>query len=64
MKDWKPISELPIGKKCVALIAKVDMYGREYITDPWFGWREQDGSFARWPHPFSPTHFYELPEFK
>lgn len=66
MKDWKDISELERNHKCVVLIAKTDTVGTvsPYITDPWCGWRQADGTFARWPHPFPPTHFYELPEFK
>lgn len=64
MQDWKPIWELNQNKKSVALIAKTTMHGREYITDPWIGWRESNGSFARWPHPFAPTHFCDLPPFK
>lgn len=65
MKDWKPISDLAPSRKCVVLIAKTTLgSGMDYITDPWVGWRESEEAFARWPHPFPPTHFYELPEFK
>lgn len=63
--NWKPISELPIRNKCVVLIAETTMgSGMNYITDPWVGWRESEDSFARWPHPFPPTHFMELPDLK
>ena len=32
-----------------------------YTTDPYCVWRNEDGTFERWPHDFQPTHFYELP---
>lgn len=64
MNKWKPISELKNNRKCVVLIAKTHLTDNSstYITDPWCGWLQSDGKFARWPHPFPPTHFYELPD--
>ena len=32
----------------------------EYITDPLIGWRDADGKFYNWPHPFPPTHWVEF----
>lgn len=57
--EWIPIKELPDSNKVVVLIAQ---FQNGYITDPWTGWKNKDG-FERWPHPFPPTHFYELPVF-
>jgi hypothetical protein len=34
--------------------------GKPYTSDPWCVWRESDGSFARWPHHFAPTHWQPL----
>lgn len=61
---WLDISKLETKRKLVVLVAKTEIAGREYITDPWCGWLTDDGTFARWPHKFEPTHFIELPEFK
>lgn len=68
MSEWKPISELPAERKMVVLVA-IDVLipinetrSTLYSTDPYCGWRNSDGSFARWPHPFPPTHFATLPE--
>lgn len=70
---WKPITELPElyneTKRMFVVCAKVtekSQWGASYacigyITDPYCVWRNKDGSYARWPHPFEPTHFYELP---
>lgn len=33
-----------------------------YTTDVYGVWLERDGSFARWPHKFAPTHFMLLPK--
>lgn len=30
-------------------------------SDPYCVWRERDGSLARWPHTFEPTHWCPLP---
>lgn len=30
-------------------------------TDPYYVWMNSDGSFARWPHKFPPTHFHRQP---
>lgn len=60
---WTDISQLEVSNKPVVLISKTKIGGRDYITDPWCGWMHEDGSFARWPHKFQPTHFLKLPEF-
>lgn len=49
-------------KKMVILIAKdVDIGNvKQYTTDPYIGWINADGSWARWPHNFEPTHYSEI----
>ena len=34
-----------------------------YTTDAYCVWLE-NGEYARWPHPFPPTHFSKLPTEK
>lgn len=34
----------------------------KYTTDSYCVWWDGDGVCGRWPHPFRPTHFCELPE--
>lgn len=61
MSEWQPIESAPKGRrKVIALVSNAGPNG--YVTDPWTGWVEEDGSFARWPHQFPPTHWLELPE--
>lgn len=68
--SWKPISQLPkkyFTTKKMFVVKAIDVYiGEEvdwkYTSDPYCVWREPSGRFARWPHPFQPTHFMELPE--
>lgn len=61
---WMPISEAPIGREM--FVAKAFRAspgfsdGRTYDSDPWCVWQEFPGMFARWPHPFPPTHFVRL----
>lgn len=60
--DWQPIETAPRGsRKVIVLISDAGPDG--YVTDPWTGWVERDGKFARWPHKFPPTHWLELPPF-
>lgn len=65
---WKPIAEssIPITKMIVAIAKAKTAAGRDYVTDPYCVWLNEDGSFSRWPHYDTfgpPTHFLELPEF-
>lgn len=32
----------------------------KYTSDPYCVWLE-NGEYVRWPHPFPPTHYLELP---
>lgn len=43
---------------------EVQYGGFPYTTDPYCVWKNDDGTFARWPHPFPPTHFAILPVVK
>lgn len=69
---WLPIETAP-GKAdpgaggppeifvVIAIGAKVTDVGYPATSDPYCVWRNPLGSFARWPHPFPPTHWYPLP---
>jgi hypothetical protein len=75
--QWLPIEMLDgvTETGVIALKAKVTMegVGRQYVTDTWSGFRKTGNAanhtdranhgFARWPHPFPPTHFLVYPEF-
>lgn len=66
---WLPISTAPKEPKpfnmfvVIALEVRVDSTGLPYTSDPWCVWVNKDGSFARWPHSFAPTHWCPLPEY-
>jgi hypothetical protein len=66
---WQPIETAPTYKKpskMFAVIAKdvvVTSNGAPYTTDAYYVWREINGEFARWPHPFPPTHWHPMPSF-
>ena len=47
----------------VALDVEVAFGGARYTSDPWSVWRGRDGSFERWPHSFSPTHWCPVPAY-
>ncbi len=62
MKKWKPISKAPTNTKAMFVVKafNVKIGGVSYTSDPYCVWSE-NGKFIRWPHPFSPTHYCELP---
>lgn len=64
-QGWLPIEKAPTGKEMFVVRAFnvcVESSGvKMYTTDPYAVWRQEDGSFARWPHNFPPTHFCRLP---
>lgn len=35
--------------------------GKPYTSDPYCTWINDFAIYARWPHPFDPTHYCELP---
>lgn len=64
---WQPMNELPyecsFNKKMFVVKGfDVNINGRPYTTDPYCVWVQLNGTLARWPHDFEPTHFYLLPE--
>lgn len=62
---WQPIETAPNGENKTMFVVKafnVKTNGLEYTSDPWCVWRNKDGSFARWPHNFEPTHWMPLPD--
>ena len=69
MTRWQPIETAPKERnpfEMFAVIAKdvmVTENGAPYTTDPYYVSREDDG-FARWPHPFPPTHWHPMPQFE
>lgn len=62
---WLPIDSAPYTKEMFVVKAfnVVNGFtgGLPYTSDPWCVWLEKDGSFARWPHNFKPTHWLKLP---
>lgn len=64
---YRPISQLPETYKSEKRMFVVIGIGvpmgsnRNYTTDPYCVWLNEDGTFSRWPHDFEPTHFMELP---
>lgn len=76
---WKPISTCPKrhSPMFVVIGIDVDRGGYTYTTDPYCVWWNTTAGvgderfpnnppthFARWPHPFEPTHWCELPDVK
>lgn len=68
---WLPIETAPKERRPFSMfvviamdfdLEKVGGKGR-YTSDPWCVWVHSDGSFARWPHPFPPTHWCPLPPY-
>lgn len=62
----RPIEELQVTDRTMFVVIALNVkngftLGKEYTSDPYCVWKEDDGSFARWPHHFAPTHFYLLP---
>lgn len=60
-QGWRDIASAPDRALIVAKAINITLpSGQKYTSDPWVVWR-QDGSYARWPHDFRPTHFIPLP---
>ena len=64
--EWQPIETAPTEGREMFVVRAFRVSngftgGREYTTDPWCVWRQGDGTFARWPHHFEPTHWIPLP---
>lgn len=64
---WREINNGAIFPKTMFVVKAFNVCngftdGKEYTSDPWCVWLEPDGSFARWPHHFKPTHWMPLPE--
>jgi hypothetical protein len=60
---WRPIEELTNVYKVRRRMFVVRGYipKQNYKTDPYCVWLKDDGTYARWPHPFAPCEFLELP---
>lgn len=66
---WKKIENLPekyTKTRKMFVVKAVDILPTpnsvlKYTSDPSAVFLVS-GEYARWPHEFSPTHFYELPE--
>lgn len=66
--NWEPISTAPKEWKPFEMFVVIGINvklstSRPYTTDPYCVWRNLDESFARWPHPFEPTHWCPLPSY-
>lgn len=57
--EWMPIETAPPLHKQVLLI---NVGNRpNYVTDQYVGWLTMSGDYARWPHPFPPSHWMPTP---
>lgn len=65
--NWQPIETAPQGHRPFPVFVVIAIGTTEastnitYTSDPYCVWRKSDGSFARWPHYFPPTHWLPLP---
>lgn len=62
--QWQPIETAPEpnkGQRTQFVVCGFGVRDGTYTTDPYCVWRTFDGDFARWPHPFRPTHWMPLP---
>jgi hypothetical protein len=62
---WQPIETAPkeTRKMFVAIAANVKIRkDYSYTSDPYCVWKNSDGTFSRWPHEFSPTHWMPIPK--
>lgn len=67
---WEKLENLPNefckGSKKMFVVKGIDVPlkfdGKPYTTDPYCVWVQLNGTLARWPHEFEPTHFCLLPE--
>ena len=63
---WQPIKTAPKNGRAMFVVQALDVCNsftgnRPYTTDPYCVWPDDEGDFARWPHPFPPTHWMPLP---
>lgn len=64
---WRPIEELPQLYKDTRKMFVVRGYlpygnNKTYTSDPYCVWLNKPNTeFVRWPHPYPPTEFVELP---
>ena len=63
---WQPIETAPKNGRAMFVVQALDVCNsftgnRPYTTDPYCVWPDDEGDFARWPHPFPPTHWTPLP---
>lgn len=64
-RGWRPVAEaqpsLAPGRY-EGLICAIRMGdGTPYFSDVYHSWKNPDGTWARWPHDFPPTHHMPLP---
>ena len=65
MSKWIALSNRKPEEKQMVVFRAFDVDiggGRKYTTDPYCGWIDCVGRFARWPHnAMPPTHWLEIP---
>lgn len=66
-EGWQPIETAPASGREMFVVRAFNVtypgYGaRSYTSDPYCVWPEGTGVWARWPHPFPPTHWMPLPD--
>lgn len=66
---WKKIENIPYqlitGNKMIVVkainIKPHEGFNGLYTSDPYCVWIQRDGTLARWPHEYKPTHYMEIP---
>lgn len=63
--EWEPIEtarESTVPGRFEGLICAIRLAdGTPYFSDIYHSWKNPDGTWARWPHDFPPTHWRPLP---
>lgn len=65
--EWLPIESAPKDGREMYVVRGFDIKPNKkylisrYTTDPYCVWPDGKGNWARWPHPFPPTHWMPLP---
>lgn len=64
--QWQDIETAPRGTKRMFVVIAINVCiggpDWRYMTEPYCVCRDAKDGFAKWPHPFPPTHWLSLPE--
>lgn len=66
LSGWQPIETAPKANRHMFVVQAFDVTHptcgvRRYTSDPYCVWPGDTGGWVRWPHPFPPTHWMNLP---